>query len=256
MAGRSSTLFAAAGVILLCPASRGQGAVPADPFIATVEAMKRSIARLVCLPETGGATPAPRGSAFFISAAGEFLTAAHVIEDMRQGQRPCPVAAIMIPVDEQWHPEAPDETQVWFPFAPSGCALEPDLDVARCTAGEDLSVPKRGLRFRIMPVAFAWNVPPDGAQVAFTGFPLGNRDPVTARGAVATHRAVLENGKPTPELVLDRPAWPVSSGSPVYLADGSVVGILIRGGADEGAGMTIVRPAASIQALLAERGKQ
>jgi hypothetical protein len=253
MGVRFVRILAAAGAILWGQVGFGQAAL-VDPFVPTIEAMKSSVARLVCLGPGADPVPDPRGSAFFVSSAGEFVTAAHVIQDMMEGPRACVLAAIVIPL-ERWQPEAPLERQAWFPFTWSDCTLEPTLDIARCNLQEDLSVRKSETGFKVEPVKFAWETPRDGTYVAFTGFPLGNRDPITARGTVATYRGTLREGKPAPEIVLDRSAWHFSSGSPVYTVDGRVVGIVIQGGTEDAGGMTIVRPAASIRALLAEERK-
>jgi hypothetical protein len=97
------------------------------------------------------------------------------------------------------------------------------------------------------------NGPPDGTEIAFTGFPLQLRDPLTVRASVACYQAVWENDRPVPRLLVDRVAWPGSSGSPVYLASGRVIAILIGGGKDEATGMTIIRAALPIRDMLAKK---
>lgn len=240
---------------LLCPDSLAQSSpatVPVDPFIGAIETMKRSVISVDCVMVHGAEAEILQraGSAFFISGAGDFLTAAHVILAMQVDTRLCPATAITAPRDG-WRPEARDEPRVWFPFNTSGCRIEQDSDVAACRLNEDLSRSK--LKSRIAPVKFEWRIPSDGTQVASTGFPLSVRDPVTVRAAVAGYRIPWQNEKPIPELVLDRAAWPGYSGAPVYLSDGRVIGILIAGGPDETPGMAIARPASSFRELLAEK---
>jgi hypothetical protein len=232
-----------------------------DPFIGAIETMKQSVARLACIAANGdeSRTLDRPGSAFFLSRAGDFLTAAHVILDMQQRERTCPISAISIPV-ENWDPDARNEPQVWFPFRIPDCNFDRELDVAACKPVDDLSVPRPRMAFKITPVKFEWSNPPDGAYVVFTGFPLRAREPMTSRGAVAARRTIWREEKALPELVLDRAAWPGSSGSPVYLIDGSVidgsvVGILLKGGMEEATGTTLVRPASVIREFLVEKTK-
>jgi hypothetical protein len=71
--------------------------------------------------------------------------------------------------------------------------------------------------------------------------------------AVATHRNVWHDGASTLDLILDHAAWAGGSGSPVYLSDGRVVGILLARGTDEGAGVALVRPSEALRAIVGER---
>jgi S1-C subfamily serine protease len=228
----------------------GQNA-PADPFIGAIENMKRSVAPLVCLDANGAhAKMLERaGTAFFVSGTGDFLTAAHVIVDMQNSQRQCSTPAITIP-PENWRPDVRQEPLNWFPFKFSDCRIDLDLDVAACRLIDDPAARTPG--FKIAPVKPARSISPDGTQVAFTGFPLGVRDPMTSKAIVAAYRTVWENDKAIAELVLDRAPWPGSSGSPVYLSDGRVIGIVIA----SGIGLTIVRPESLIWEMFAERAKR
>ena len=246
-----------AAMAVFCQAGSGQNAPApaADRFIETIETMKHSVAPLVCLAVNDDRAKILKrpGSAFFISDAGEFLTAAHVILSMQTAE--CPVSALMIPV-ENWRPEIRDEDLVWFLFRSADCRIDRRLDVARCRSMDDLQASMPRLRFRILPVKPEMSIPPDGTQVAVTGFPLGNRDPMTSRAGVAAYRTEWQNDEPVPELVLDRGAWPGSSGSPVYLSDGSVIGILIALGKEDGSALTIVRPVVLLREMLAADPKK
>jgi hypothetical protein len=218
--------------------------------------MKRSIAPLVCLSVKGEeATVRVRvGSAFFVSTEGEFLTAAHTIAEMHKSDRPCPITALTLPL-EGWQPRASEEPTAWLPFKIADCVIDTLLDVARCRAKIDRSGPLPD-RIRIVPVKFEWEIPPDGTQVAFTGFPFGARDPMTFRAGVAANRAVWRDGKMIAELVLDRSAWPGFSGSPVFLSDGRVIGILFAGVIEEGIAMTFLRPVSALRGMIAEHTKR
>jgi hypothetical protein len=73
------------------------------------------------------------GSAFFVSTEGEFVTAAHVIAEMRKSDRACPVSAITLP-KAGWQPDVPNEPTVWLSFEIGDCAIDPLLDLAKCRA--------------------------------------------------------------------------------------------------------------------------
>jgi hypothetical protein len=216
--------------------------------------MKMSVTSVDCLMTdlTSARVLFRSGSAFFFSESGDFLTAAHVIVDLQRREPPCPTAAAIISLDA-WRPESPDEPMLWFPFDPSLCKIDKDADLAACALNQDLKESK--LKSRIVPVKFEWSVPPDSTQVAFTGFPMNARDPMTIRSSVAAIRIPWQEEKPIPELVLDHNAWPGHSGSPVYLSDGRVIGILIAHakGASE---MTVVRPASLVRDMVTEKLKK
>jgi hypothetical protein len=96
-------LPASAGLLallwMLCPAAIAQKAPSPgtdDPFIAAIQTMRRSVASLDCLAMNGAEAKILErvGSAFLVSAAGDFLTAAHVVIEMKKRQRPCPTPAL------------------------------------------------------------------------------------------------------------------------------------------------------------------
>lgn len=238
----------------LWPASNGQSqlAKPTDdPFIAAIETMKRSIAPLVCLSVKGESILARLGTGFFVASTGEFLTAAHVLADMQKSDRPCPLSAITLPL-AGWQPGAADEPTAWIPFKIGECVIDTLLDVAKCRALIDPPGRMAARGLRIVPVQFEWDIPPDGTQAAFTGFPLGVRDPMTFRAGVAANRPVWRDGKAIAQLVLDRSAWPGFSGSPVFLSDGRVIGVLFAGRIEEGTAMTFLRPASALRGMINE----
>ena len=230
------------------------GQATADPFIPTIEALKHSVAPIVCLERRGSQTVISdiKGSAFFISRAGEFLTAAHVIDELRHlAGRACPIVAIYLP-SGGWKPEVAEEDFQWFAFAIADCDENGYLDLARCATSVDISAPLEGFNFEVQPVSFEFSNQPDGTLVAFSGFPLRSNDPLTSRGNIAAYRRG-KNGSPS-EVVIDKAVWPGASGSPLYLHDGRVIGIIIQGGIGDGAGIAIARPARFIQQFLDEIG--
>ena len=226
----------------------------ADPLIATVESMKHSVARLLCYSRLQSPTPTSLGSAFFISSSGTFLTAAHVFSQISEQPDFCRFAAVAVPVDA-WDPELREEFHTWFPFRPADCKIDNELDVARCRTIDNVSILRTDMTFAVRPAQIEWNSPPDGSEVGIIGFPLGVRDPMTSRAVVSTSRIVWNEGKRSPELLLDRPSLPGSSGSPVFLSDGRVVGIVVGNGTGDITGLTLARPGASFRKLLDDAKK-
>jgi hypothetical protein len=218
----------------------------ADPFIATIAAMKHSVAPVACLETKEGETKIAeiRGSGFFISARGEFVTAGHVIEGMDGSGGPCPITAIFLPAT-RWQPEVPEEDFIWFPFKIQDCTINREIDAAKCNPLSDLSM-RPDFRFLIYPVELEVAKPPDGTQVAYTGFPLRSRDPLTSRAVIATYRTVSQGAAIASEIILDHVAWMGGSGSPVYLSNGRVIGMIFARGTEQSTGIAIVRPVESL----------
>ena len=223
-----------------------------DPFIQAIETMKHAVVHVDCLAVTGAKPEIVDrvGSAFFISEAGDFLTAAHVVQELQRRQR-CASSAITLATDD-WGPEARTENLAWFPFKISNCKISNVFDIAVCPLNEDLSTRRWELNLRSKPVEFEWNIPPDGTPVAFTGFPLRARDPMTFRATVAAYLIPWPE-EAIPELVLDHGSLPGFSGSPVYLADGKIVAILVKGGTGETNGIAIARPASAFRDMIGKK---
>ena len=240
-------MFAPGGGVAQKPAPNAS----VDPFVAAIEIVKRSVVSLDCLEDSGSEAKILErvGTAFLVGD--RFLTAAHVVADLQTRELLCPVSAITFPVGD-WRPESRKEPMVWFPFRPQGCRVDTALDIAVCTPGVDLPGRIRNLNLKAASVQFEWNTPLDGTQVAFTGFPLRARDLMTFRAHVAAFRTPWPD-EPIPELVLDRPTLAGFSGSPVYLANGKVVAIILKDGKDDATGVTIVRPVSVLREMLRER---
>jgi hypothetical protein len=250
---RAASVFAVAFLLSACAqksprASLAEPLRATDSFIPTIEAMKHSVAPVICLDGDGPKATIQdlEGTAFFISRSGDFLTAAHVIDGVQDHAHLCSVTAIYLPPDH-WDPESSQELFAWYPFAAADCVMERALDVAKCKPLIDLSLRRGKHAFEIRPVNFEWSSQPDGTLIAFTGFPLESRDPLTSRGGIAAYRRRIPDNL---DLIIDQAAWPGASGSPVYLSDGRVVGILLARGAGEGAGTAIVRPAQFLKRFL------
>ncbi len=178
------------------------------------------------------------GTAVFVQKNGAFITPRHVLNGITGGarQNPCPFPAIYVPEDGIWHVDQATFRIHFSPFIPNLCKVVVDthFDVAYCSP-----VPGT-LSAEVSPVVFEQTPPPDGTPVAFTGFPLSNTVPLTTLGAIASYSATDELG--TSMIVVDKANWPGASGSPIYLTDGRVVGILVARGAGEGSGLTCCWP--------------
>jgi V8-like Glu-specific endopeptidase len=61
--------------------------------------------------------------------------------------------------------------------------------------------------------------------------------PITSQGHIASY-SVRTN-----EFLIDKNAWPGASGSPVYGAEGEVIGLIIQRGLGDGSGLAYARPA-------------
>lgn len=221
-----------------------------DVFVRTIAEMKRTVAPIACMeaPEKGVRRPNRiAGTAFFVSPEGEFLTAAHVITDVQEGAVAAGCAAPVVYLPKTDWPVGSDEfTARWYFFDAAKCVLDRNNDLALCVTKENPSV---DLERRIGTVTFDSLPMPDGTSVAFTGFPLNAKQPMTARGHIAMYSS-------RNELILDQSAWPGVSGCPVYVQDGKVIGLLVQRGTGEGTGRSIVRTAFVIEEFLARSRQQ
>jgi S1-C subfamily serine protease len=225
----------------------GAGDDARDPFLAEVARVSRAVAPVVC---RSGVTEKPvdriLGTAFFVSETGEFVTADHVIA---AGARNCR-KAVYLPVNG-WSPDPESEIRL-FNF--TRCVRDLNADIAVCRTDLDLSE-SANIGIAVTPLTFNTGDSQDGTPVAFTGFPLEIRYPLTARGYLAASQPAFVAGG-LPRLVLDRIAWPGSSGSPVYGANGLVMGMVIERGIERSTGLSFARPATLIVEVVAKFRQQ
>jgi len=212
-----------------------------------MEAIKKTVVPLVCgflddhkeLKTVGTA-----GSGFFINRLGHFVTAAHVLKELENmnAKQPC-FLLVYVPL-EGWNVSARtiDISIRWFKF--TSCRFEWDIDVAVCQTTENPFTNKQAVRF-IRAVRFGsfWGTR-DGTPIGFSGFPLHFVRPVTAKGYVASYHISDK------QIVLDRGAWPGASGSPVYVRNGRVIGMIVQTGVGPGIGLAYARPADFIMDFL------
>jgi V8-like Glu-specific endopeptidase len=201
----------------------------------TIESMQKSVFPVVCMEKKGEAYVGKLvvGTGFFINRKGDFMTAAHIPLDLQwlTIKEDC-FDAIQLPT-VAWKERSTDTQLRWFKI--TTCDYNKEADVAVChlmvNPFDDVSV-----NGNIAPVSFArFSKYADGAAVAFTGFPLGSVYPTTSKGSIASY---IPSQK---QFAIDKNVWPGASGSPVYDANAKVIGLVFKGGINEGAGLAYAR---------------
>lgn len=219
----------------------------------SITAIKPSLGLVACVSQSGSQskTVGAVGTGFFVNAHGDFITAAHVVEALdTYGKLNDCIGALEIPI-KGWPKTA--LTYDYVPYAFS-CVREAALDVAACHTVVNPFTDGR-IKARLAPVQFESSSVEEGTPLAFSGFPLQILIPVTSVGVVAAYVLEPAGGR---ILAIDKIAWSGYSGSPVYLASGKVVGmILARGDRDrngdvtkDALGVSYARPASELQAVL------
>src|SRR5947207_3885168 len=152
--------------IAIAVATCGATAQPAsvgDSFLPTIEVMKRSITPVMCIrPHAPGEGFSPLfvGTGFFITAHGDFITAAHVVNAFGSGQSAvggCPMFLWFASLNKNFVGKLDVH---FFAVAAADCLSDPILDIARCRTVDDLTKIK-GLASPL-PVQFDFNERPDG----------------------------------------------------------------------------------------------
>ena len=211
--------------------------------------MKRSVIPVACIGISGttAETLSVEGTGFFVSADGTFITANHVIDSMLNPKRtaPCPHTAFYLPKTGGWSAEQATFRSDYYLFHISECKRDADIDIARCRSVRPLEA-----AHKIVPVAFDTAVQPDGTPVAFTGFPLQFQIPLSCVGNVSGYVRTRDDGRGPRAMIMDKSAWPGASGSPMYLGNGKVVGLVGQRGTNDGSGRAIAVPSRLIQEFL------
>ncbi len=208
----------------------------------TIERVKRAV-----VPVTCGALDDQKqfrvvqmiATGFFISPSGAFLTAAHVSDDLDRyaAAHRCFGAIFVVMAGD---PTEETVSTSYFPI--QSCQTNHALDVAVCfPTGSPFQ--DQALRGHIVSLklesVFHYT---DGTPMAFTGYPLAMGRPLTSRGSIA---ALYPD-----QVVLDKGTWPGASGSPVYSASGSVLGIILQRGTDIATGLAYAAPSDAIMEFL------
>ncbi len=190
------------------------------------------------------------GTGFFVDQHGRFVTAGHVLsnwQEISKTRHACG-PAIYVP-DKGWG----DKFQNQIPFQYFNfikCDIDSDADLVLCEPIENPLASHRITAAHIQPVTFATAEVPEGTAIAFTGFPLEFTFPVTSKGYVAGKMA-LEKSETGFDYILDKASWPGASGSPVYLANGRVIGLIQKGGVNVGSGLAYAKCSSVITKFLA-----
>jgi hypothetical protein len=175
------------------------------------------------------------------------LTANHVVAGLfstRPQNAPCANAGFYFPIGG-WQADSPSVEIKIVKLTNSDCISNEGLDLAACRS--QLSVKTLGIE--PIPLEFETVPQPDGTPISFTGFPLQEVQPMSSRGTIAA-RKNPSGDLGSLVLVIDKAAWPGASGSPVYLSNGKVVGILIMRGVGDGSGLGFARPSRYILKFL------
>jgi S1-C subfamily serine protease len=226
-------------------------------WVETIKDMKRSVVPVVCgyTDNKGKWIVADiEGTGFFVDRrGGRFVTASHVLDGLDTFKRQTPEhaceAAIYVP-DEGWEKGGKVINFEYFTF--NKCIRSDSADVAVCTLIENPFTSPRLAKNLIQEVSFAAGEVPDGTAAAFTAFPLERTTPITSIGSVAG-RHTLDDNDPWFFYLLDKTAWPGASGSPVYTEGGKVIGMIVRTGTDDSAGIGFARCSAAILDLLSRK---
>lgn len=218
-----------------------------DPFIQTIEKVKLSIVPVACgvWPDEKNyiGTKTIEGTGFFVNYEGNFITAAHVINDrFKWNKRGGPIGdcfPIIYTPNPTW------QFAQWFQF--ESCIVDDAIDIAVCkTKVNPFSI--SGLHLERLHLISS--VPKDGTPVAFTGFPELILVPVTSRANVASTGEFFTAGQM--DIMIDKTTWHGVSGGPLYLADGTVVGIIRKMGDGLWSGMAFARQTSAILKFLSD----
>ena len=174
------------------------------------------------------------GSGFSISASGVIVTNRHLLRD-ESGAAPRRIAVIF------------SDTREWLPArVVKVSGADTDLGVLQLEPGTYPAV--AGISRAAVRV---------GVPVAIIGYPLGIETPMEGAGTRIIARSTLGAGTVSKALAdvvqIDAFAGQGSSGSPVFDAEGRVVGVVYGGATESGGRIVYAVPASRVLAELPER---
>lgn len=194
----------------------------------TITSLKQAVAPIVCI-----ARESPRhfvineqyvaGTSFFVNT-GAVLLPEHVLAGIRdyasskRGSHCIP--GLYVPI----LPQATHSPLSVRAYVLATCHEDPAHDVAACGLVASPFYDEE-VKAHVRAVDWEQIAQQGGTPVACTGFPQGSTIPVTSRGVVAANK--LGQGWPE-QLVIHLDVWHGSSGSPVYLSSGKLIGMIIR----------------------------
>jgi len=223
-----------------------------DPWVETVASIEHTIIPVICGSlGTNGTFRVEdvEGTGFFVDDHGRFVTANHVLKGLdifKQTHAGCN-PAIYVPNDEggSFH-KTINFQYFWF----NRCARAEAADIAICECIENPFTSPRIKKGTIHEVVLDPTELPDGQPIAFTGFPLQHTSPITSIGHIAGRVAM--DPSPWFYYAIDKASWPGASGSPVYMQNGKVVGIVLIGGRDLGSGIGFAETSAAIADVISK----
>jgi S1-C subfamily serine protease len=257
--------------ILFATAVQGQHGAGQSDFSEAIELLNHCVVPIVYVeihPDRTFSYGIIEGTGFFVGKEGYFVTAGHVAQAVQSkavppssvnsslSTLPTPASVttwgIVVPSvpSEHWLRGA-ELSQLVVRFDSQIIHVSEKHDLALCKATEN-PLQNQGTKNFAREVEFTESVPPSGTPVAFAGFPLQIKSPISASGTVSAYLFLPQLQDLV--LLLDVTAWPGSSGSPVFTSSGKVFGVLTDSGTMQSSGLSVARPVASIRALFDEAG--
>jgi hypothetical protein len=192
------------------------------------------------------------GTGFFVDVNGRFLTDAHVLDHWDEAMKTKHTCfpAIYIP-DRGWDWK---EFHIRFSFQVFEflpCEKDETVDLAICQPKQNPFTSKRILRSNIAVASFDTQMWPEGTAVAFSGFPMESKNPITSKGFIGGFMGITEEIAGF-DYVIDKAAWPGASRSPIYLANGKVIAIIRSQGTNQNSGVSWARSASTIVDFLSK----
>jgi S1-C subfamily serine protease len=228
-------------------------------FVQAVEEVKRSIFPIVFGMKQEGNRATIRsdklvGTGFFVGEEGYFVTAGHIGSDLQNAAKTePPVRGFILVPESHWGRGGQEFFVRSFPFRV--VRIDEQNDLALCKTDEN-PFSHEATKDYVRSVALEEAVPPDGTAVAFTGFPRKKNAPFSAQGIVAAYSNSTGPEQSGLLIEVHAASWKGNSGSPLFLSDGRVVGLVTGVSNHWEREITAARPAKLIKALLlAERAK-